>query len=540
MAEAFSTFPHVLSLPLSSILKSLNPAGLGSVDKTFSFLHLGPMLNRTSFNFPNKSVFPKSGSGTPISSTKSIEVVPDSEEERVRIEAPLRIPQKPKEVIVISSDEDEEVPVKNSPLAKKTPRTKSIAKSRRIVESSSESEGELSVQVKGKNKTKESGANSANSAEVIVVPPLSLYQDDEESTDDVFGPSSIDEAIIVYDEPRSPRKPMRVPSLLPQLNTAALEGSISNPATPTKKKGGKASSTAIGSTTPAAGTSTQSSPSKRKLRVSKKAEEEARLAGLIDYAQAFFHEMNTAVFENGLPKQTQLIWNKKLCTTAGKAKWNKNRNGVGFSQIELAPKILDCEERIRKTLAHEMCHLACWIIDGNMKENHGPLFKTWASRVTKARPDITVSTTHDYEINHPYRWKCADCDLIYGRFSKSIKSDESRCGKCGRQDDPKRGILTPLHKERPKKAPEMPVSKSSRMAAGKPRDSPSSIIRQKTPSFTCRNDTPVSDDDQVELVELFCDVSTSISAGGCSPFDVGSDPDIEFIAMAMKGATLRK
>ena len=34
-------------------------------------------------------------------------------------------------------------------------------------------------------------------------------------------------------------------------------------------------------------------------------------------------------------------------------------------------------ERIRNTLSHEMCHLACWVIDNQPREGHGQLFKSW-------------------------------------------------------------------------------------------------------------------------------------------------------------------
>lgn len=34
-------------------------------------------------------------------------------------------------------------------------------------------------------------------------------------------------------------------------------------------------------------------------------------------------------------------------------------------------------ERIRNTLSHEMCHLACWVIDNHPLEGHGQLFKSW-------------------------------------------------------------------------------------------------------------------------------------------------------------------
>lgn len=39
--------------------------------------------------------------------------------------------------------------------------------------------------------------------------------------------------------------------------------------------------------------------------------------------------------------------------------------------------VLYHKERIRNTLSHEMCHLACWVIDGCPKEGHGQLFKAW-------------------------------------------------------------------------------------------------------------------------------------------------------------------
>jgi hypothetical protein len=35
-------------------------------------------------------------------------------------------------------------------------------------------------------------------------------------------------------------------------------------------------------------------------------------------------------------------------------------------------------ERIRNTLSHEMCHLACWLISNEPKEHHGAIFKSWS------------------------------------------------------------------------------------------------------------------------------------------------------------------
>ncbi|KAI0700411.1 SprT-like family-domain-containing protein [Cytidiella melzeri] len=165
------------------------------------------------------------------------------------------------------------------------------------------------------------------------------------------------------------------------------------------------------------------------------------------YAEDLFEELNKHVFKDGLPKETTLKWSNRLLTTAGRARWKRSRDGSQTSEIELAMKILDCDERIRNTLSHEMCHLACWIIDGDPKEGHGKAFKSWAAKITRKRPDIQVTTRHTYEINYPYEWECENCAKIYGRYSKSIRPEECRCGAC------KVGTLVPLVKLRATQTP---------------------------------------------------------------------------------------
>ena len=78
---------------------------------------------------------------------------------------------------------------------------------------------------------------------------------------------------------------------------------------------------------------------------------------------------------------------------------SRNSEGEVVTCIELATKILDRDgvytfhcgltqnigemlttspsERIRYTLAHEMCHLATWIIDKDLASNHDKLFWKW-------------------------------------------------------------------------------------------------------------------------------------------------------------------
>ncbi|KAI0042748.1 hypothetical protein FA95DRAFT_1609929 [Auriscalpium vulgare] len=191
-------------------------------------------------------------------------------------------------------------------------------------------------------------------------------------------------------------------------------------------------------------------------RTSKKAIALAAQTQRAEYAQDLFEELNRSVFGGGLPANTRLVWSNRLLTTAGRARWHRSKEGVHSTEIELATKILDCNERIRNTLSHEMCHLACWIINQDPKEGHGKAFKT----------------RHDYEISYPYEWECGNCSKIYGRFSKSIRPDEVACGAC------KTGRLEPLFVVR-QRAPKTPRSRSkvgSKLASGTPRDSPRPLL----------------------------------------------------------------
>ncbi|CAE6371373.1 unnamed protein product [Rhizoctonia solani] len=151
-------------------------------------------------------------------------------------------------------------------------------------------------------------------------------------------------------------------------------------------------------------------------------------------AIALFAELNDSVFDGKLPSDCPIEWSKKLNTTAGRAHWKRIRDANGRvtrhdTRIELSTKVVDCEgffQRIKNTLSHEMCHLAAWIFDSEMKPPHGPAFKRWSKRIMKARPDISISTCHSYEISYKYEWKCSseECGRTYGRHSKSIDPEK--------------------------------------------------------------------------------------------------------------------
>ena len=56
---------------------------------------------------------------------------------------------------------------------------------------------------------------------------------------------------------------------------------------------------------------------------SKRAQAAAEQKELEEYAQQFFDDLNSTVFVNGLPPDTKLVWNARLLTTAGRARWHK-------------------------------------------------------------------------------------------------------------------------------------------------------------------------------------------------------------------------
>ncbi|PGH04385.1 hypothetical protein GX51_03544 [Blastomyces parvus] len=120
------------------------------------------------------------------------------------------------------------------------------------------------------------------------------------------------------------------------------------------------------------------------------------------------------------------------------------------ASIELASKVIDSEDRLLNTLAHEYCHLANFMISNVRNNPHGTSFKQWAARCERAlaahpvygcaeagagtatgtKTKIRITTKHSYVIHYKYLWCCAECGHEYGRHSKSIDVKKSRCGRC--------------------------------------------------------------------------------------------------------------
>lgn len=150
-------------------------------------------------------------------------------------------------------------------------------------------------------------------------------------------------------------------------------------------------------------------------------------------ANQLFAELDVKVFDSRLGANgagAYVEWNNRLLTTAGTA--HKSRSATGYSyKIKLSDKVCTGESQIASTLAHEMCHLACWIISDEHKSPHGRVFKSWSAKVTRLT-GIEVATKHSYEIEYRYEWECSNavCGKVYRRHSKSIDPTRQVCGSC--------------------------------------------------------------------------------------------------------------
>jgi predicted SprT family Zn-dependent metalloprotease len=184
-------------------------------------------------------------------------------------------------------------------------------------------------------------------------------------------------------------------------------------------------------------------------------------------ARELYAEWNAAVFDGRLPPDLPIVWNPRLRCTAGQVVDDRSQDALKTTtrvvssaalsprgsgggnrrapaaggrsneripcRLELSPRVLDREARLRDTLAHEMAHVAAWAIDRDFERAHGATFHRW-SRLFEARvPGIAITTRHSYGPAVPQcRWVCenAACARLYSRSKMSIDVRRHVCGAC--------------------------------------------------------------------------------------------------------------
>ena len=159
-----------------------------------------------------------------------------------------------------------------------------------------------------------------------------------------------------------------------------------------------------------------------------------RRGTLLDSA---FADYDRAVVGGRLAGAVECTWSKRLRTTSGITRMTKRRVGPVApwerrAVVELSTHVCDSEDKMRHTLAHEICHAAAWVVDGVSKPPHGRAFKRWASRFMDAVPALTITTRHTYVISYKFNWRCSapGCEYVIGRHSNSLDTTKYVCGRC--------------------------------------------------------------------------------------------------------------
>ncbi|NXR38639.1 ACRC protein, partial [Zosterops hypoxanthus] len=93
-----------------------------------------------------------------------------------------------------------------------------------------------------------------------------------------------------------------------------------------------------------------SNPSSHYVKYFKKNKEEL--------AQKLYKLFNSTIFEQKLPEDMVITWNKKMRKTAGYCVTGQREGPAGkrYARIELSEKVCDSADRLRDTLIHEVCH----------------------------------------------------------------------------------------------------------------------------------------------------------------------------------------
>ncbi|NWI84396.1 ACRC protein, partial [Pitta sordida] len=77
-----------------------------------------------------------------------------------------------------------------------------------------------------------------------------------------------------------------------------------------------------------------------------------------ELAQKLYSLFNSTIFEQKLPENMVIIWNKKMRKTAGYCVTGQTERPEAkrYARIELSEKVCDSADRLRDTLIHEICH----------------------------------------------------------------------------------------------------------------------------------------------------------------------------------------
>jgi predicted SprT family Zn-dependent metalloprotease len=256
-----------------------------------------------------------------------------------------------------------------------------------------------------------------------------------------------------WSPPKQNTKSRALERLLAALGEESTEAEANEAYTDADRRGSTTATKAISVSSP---TKSPSKTALKRAETAQRKEAAARKKAFDDKKATFAQDFLTALDEvtsggqvRKLAETTggiKITWSKTLRSTAGRAKWKQERlkqpgaeiKYLHHASIELAEHVIDDENRLLNTLAHEYCHLANYMISGIRNQPHGSSFKQWGRKCVEAirthaeykNYPIEVTTKHSYEIDYKYLWLCIDCGHKYGRHSKSIDPSKARCSLC--------------------------------------------------------------------------------------------------------------
>ncbi|KAH8739805.1 SprT family metallopeptidase [Cryptosporidium ryanae] len=172
-------------------------------------------------------------------------------------------------------------------------------------------------------------------------------------------------------------------------------------------------------------------PAKDKKLNKKKGDEQVSFVKKRNSLVNFWYQIfNSKVFNNKLPSHIPIKWTGRLQRTAAQTLFITGNDGSKSVIIKLSKYVLDCEYRLKKTLLHECCHVAQFLLDSCIKPPHGQVFLKWGKIATRIYPELKVEIYHNYEIIYKYRYQCLRCHQIFGRQKKINNTYEAACSKC--------------------------------------------------------------------------------------------------------------
>ncbi|XP_018429927.1 PREDICTED: acidic repeat-containing protein [Nanorana parkeri] len=152
----------------------------------------------------------------------------------------------------------------------------------------------------------------------------------------------------------------------------------------------------------------------------------------VDLTRRLYSLYNRTIFDEKLPSNLEILWNKKMRKTAGYCVTGQTKLPTvqRYARIELSEKVCDSADRLRDTLIHEICHAATWLING-VRDGHGQYWRFYARKATVVHPELPMVTRcHTYEINYKFTYECSRCKNTIGRHSKSLDTERFVCALC--------------------------------------------------------------------------------------------------------------